>query len=228
MNLESENHRAPAPALVLGLAGPFVQSTVIYDRAETEWRRSNAKSAVPDMVGMVKKDELIVDANERVTRDAVLKLRSLRSLEAARRTESEYLYPPLARMLLMLLFIAAFATYLRMELPFVFGDNGMLAGALDTIDTTTADEKGTGATWFVQRYKLNKPRKIQLFNFSSKSWLSSRQILIANPRRTQLTSNWSRRNSRSKKSKRWPRSKLRTSVHSLRTNKAKIASSSTC
>lgn len=113
--------------LVDALAAPFVVASIAYDRAETEWRRSNAKSAVPDMVGMVKKDELIVDANERVTHEAVLKLRSLRNLEAARRSQTEYLYPPLARMLLMLLFIAAFATYLRMELPQVFGDNGMLA-----------------------------------------------------------------------------------------------------
>jgi membrane-associated HD superfamily phosphohydrolase len=82
---------------------------------------------VPDVIGMVKKDELIVDANERVSRDAVLKLRSLRNLEASRLTRTEHLYPPLARMLLMLLFIAAFAIYLRMELPWVFGDNGMLA-----------------------------------------------------------------------------------------------------
>src|SRR5439155_1566782 len=109
------------------LAGPFVVPSVSYDRAETEWRRSNAKSAVPDMVGMVKKDELIVDANERVSRETVLKLRSLRNLEAARRTQTEHLYPPLARMLLMLLFISAFATYLRMELPWVFADSGMLA-----------------------------------------------------------------------------------------------------
>jgi len=79
------------------------------------------------MVGMVKKDELIVDANQRVSRDAMLKLRSLRNLEAAQRPQTEHLYPPIARMLLMLLFIAAFATYLRMELPAVFADNGMLA-----------------------------------------------------------------------------------------------------
>jgi putative nucleotidyltransferase with HDIG domain len=113
--------------LVSALAGPFLVSTVTYDRAETEWRRMNAKSAVPDVIGTVKKDELIVDANERVSREAVLKLRSLRNLEASRLSRTEHLYPPLARMLLMLLFIAAFAIYLRMELPWVFADNGMLA-----------------------------------------------------------------------------------------------------
>ncbi len=113
--------------LVAALAGPFVVASVSYDRAETEWRRSNAKSTVPDVVGMVKKDELIVDANERVSRESMLKLRSLRNLEAARLSQTEHLYPPLARMLLMLLFVAAFATYLRMELPWVLADNGMLA-----------------------------------------------------------------------------------------------------
>src|SRR5262249_17374998 len=60
--------------LVSALAAPFVVPTVSYDRAETEWRRSNAKSAGPDVVGMVKKDELIVDANQPVTHHAVLKL----------------------------------------------------------------------------------------------------------------------------------------------------------
>ena len=118
---------AHAIPLVLALAEPYLVPSVTYDRAETEWRRANAKSAVPDMVGMVKKDELIVDANQRVSRDAMLKLRSLRNLEAAQRPQTEHLYPPIARMLLMLLFIAAFATYLRMELPAVFADNGMLA-----------------------------------------------------------------------------------------------------
>ena len=113
--------------LVLALAAPFVVPTVAYDRAESEWRRANAKSTVPDVVGMVKKDELLVDANERVSRDAMLKLRSLRNLEAARLSQTEHLYPPLARMLLMLLFMAAFVMYLRMELPQVFTDNGMLA-----------------------------------------------------------------------------------------------------
>lgn len=112
--------------LVIELATPFIQPTVLYDRAETEWRRVQAQGAVSSVIGSVKKDELIVDANERVTAAAVQKLRSLRNLEAAKRDQSEFLYPPVARMLLMLLFIAAFATYLRMELPAVYRNNGML------------------------------------------------------------------------------------------------------
>jgi len=109
------------------LAGPFVQSNVVHDRAETEYRRVQAQGGVPTMVGFVQKDELIVDANQKVDRDALLKLRSLRNLEMARQGRSQFLYPPVARMLLMLLFIAAFVTYLRMELPAVLRDNAMLA-----------------------------------------------------------------------------------------------------
>ena len=93
---------------------------MIHDRAETEWRRVQAQGVVPATIGFVQKDELIVDANQRVTRDALLKLRSLRNLEAARRGRTEFLYPPVARMLLMLLFIAVFVTYLRVELPTVY------------------------------------------------------------------------------------------------------------
>jgi putative nucleotidyltransferase with HDIG domain len=79
------------------------------------------------MVGFVQKDELIADANQRIDRETLLKLRSLRDVELARRNRTEFLVPPVARMLLMLLFIAAFSTYLRKELPGVYRDNAMLA-----------------------------------------------------------------------------------------------------
>src|SRR5262249_51030135 len=93
------------------MAGPFVQPNITYDQAETDYRRVHAQGAVPTMVGFVQKDELIVDANQKVEGDALLKLRSLRNLELARRSRSEFLYPPVARMLLMLLFITGFASY---------------------------------------------------------------------------------------------------------------------
>jgi putative nucleotidyltransferase with HDIG domain len=109
------------------LAQPFLVPNVQFDRAETEWRRVHAQGQVPTTIGFVKKDELIVDANQRLGRDALLKLRSLANLQEARRSRTEFLYPPVARMLLMLLFIAVFATYLRMELPAVYRDNAMLA-----------------------------------------------------------------------------------------------------
>ena len=109
------------------LAAPFLQPNVVYDRAETEWRRVQAQGAVTSTIGSVKKDELIVDANQKLTHDALLKLRSLRNLEDAKREQTEFLVPPAARMLLMLLFIAVFMSYLRTELPAVYRDNSMLS-----------------------------------------------------------------------------------------------------
>ncbi|HKQ58952.1 MAG TPA: HDIG domain-containing protein [Candidatus Eisenbacteria bacterium] len=113
--------------LVAEMAGPFVQANIVYDRAETEWRRVQAQGTVTTMLGFVQKDELIVDANQRIGRDALLKLHSLRDLEAARKQRGDLLSPPAARMALMILFIAMFAVYLRLELPHVFRDNAMLA-----------------------------------------------------------------------------------------------------
>lgn len=116
-----------AADLAAELAAPFLSPNVAFNSTDTQWRRIQAQGVVPTTLGFVKKDEMIVDANQRVTHDVLLKLRSLDNLEAARRSQSELLYPPLARMLLMLLFVAAFASYLRMELPAVFRDNAMLA-----------------------------------------------------------------------------------------------------
>ncbi|HVP15338.1 MAG TPA: HDIG domain-containing protein, partial [Terriglobales bacterium] len=109
------------------LAGPFLQANVLYDRPETEWRRVQAQGAVPALLGFVQKDEKIIDAGEKVNRDALDKLRSLATLQAAERGPRDLLYPPLARALLMLLFMTAFVAYLRMELPGVYRDNNMLA-----------------------------------------------------------------------------------------------------
>ena len=77
--------------LAVELADPFLQPNVIYDRAETEWRRVQAQGAVTTMLGFVQKDELIVDANQRIERDPMLKLLSLRDLEAAKRQRAEIL-----------------------------------------------------------------------------------------------------------------------------------------
>ena len=118
---------APGHRVTNEIAATFVEPNVMYDRAESEWRRIQAQGAVPSTVGYVQKDEMIVDANQRVTHDQVLKLRSLRNVELARRGRSEFIYPPVARMLLMLLFVAVFVVYLRKELPAVYRDNSMLA-----------------------------------------------------------------------------------------------------
>src|SRR5262249_60039476 len=85
------------------------------------------RGAWADRGGRKKRDELIRAANDRAAHAGVVKLPPRRTLGPARPPQRDPLSPPIARMLLMLLFIAAFATYLRMELPWVFADSGMLA-----------------------------------------------------------------------------------------------------
>jgi hypothetical protein len=116
-----------AVRLVDELAAALLEPSVRFDDAETNYRRAEARGAVPDTLGMVAQNELIVDANERVTRSAALKLQSLANLEASQRVPAELLYPPVARVLFMLFFIVVFLVYLRIELPRVFHDNHMLS-----------------------------------------------------------------------------------------------------
>lgn len=149
----------PAGArMVVEVATPFLQPNVVHDRAETEWRRVQAQGSVPATVGAVQKDELIVDANQRITGEVLLKLQSLRNLEVARRGRTEYLYPPVARMMLMLLLIAVVAVYLRVELPAVFRDNAMLGMftllAAAAIAAASGVVHGLGLTEFAVPFAL--------------------------------------------------------------------------
>jgi hypothetical protein len=117
----------PRVRLLGEMAGPFIQPNVVYDRAETDYRRVQAQGAVSDDDRVRAEGRADRRRQQKVEGNALLKLRSLRNLELARQSRSEFLYPPVARMLLMLLFLAVFGSYLRMELPGVFRDNAMLA-----------------------------------------------------------------------------------------------------
>jgi rRNA maturation RNase YbeY len=104
----------------------FARPKVIHDELETDWRRSQARMAVVTDVGEVKKNEKIVDAGERVTVASLARLRSLEALQAESRGPADFFYPSLARMTLLMLFVAAFAIYLRFEQPSVYRDNRLL------------------------------------------------------------------------------------------------------
>ena len=55
----------------------FMKPNLLYDQQLTEKRQSESLDKVPRSQGVVLKNELIVDANMRVTKDVLLKLRSL-------------------------------------------------------------------------------------------------------------------------------------------------------
>jgi putative nucleotidyltransferase with HDIG domain len=117
---------AAGAAATVAVVDAFVRPNVIYDAIETDWRRTQARAAVVPDVGEVQKNELIVDAGERITPAALERLRSLEALQAAARGPADFVTPSLARIMLLLLFVAAFAIYLRFEQPNVYQDNGLL------------------------------------------------------------------------------------------------------
>ncbi len=61
---------------------PFITPNLLIDFAEIEKRQEEARSAVKDSIGVVRKGEKIVGAHEIVTRDAYRKLYSLRQRQA--------------------------------------------------------------------------------------------------------------------------------------------------
>jgi putative nucleotidyltransferase with HDIG domain len=121
--LEGDPASAAATASIVRA---FARPNVIHDALETDWRRSQARMAVVTDVGEVKKNEKIVDAGERVTVASLARLRSLEALQAESRGPADFFYPSLARMTLLMLFVAAFAIYLRFEQPSVYRDNRLL------------------------------------------------------------------------------------------------------
>ena len=117
---------APAQAAMISLAAAFARPNVLYDVDETEWRRTQARAAVIADVGEVKKSEKIVDVGERVAPGTLAKIRSLEALQGEMRGPQDLFAPSLARITLLLLFVAAFAIYLRFEQPGMYRDNGLL------------------------------------------------------------------------------------------------------
>lgn len=117
---------APGQAAFVALAAAFTRPNVLLDVDETEWRRAQARSAVIVDVGQVKKSEKLVDAGERISPAALSRLRSLEALQGEMRGPQDLFAPSLARITLLLLFVAAFAIYLRFEQPDMYRDNGLL------------------------------------------------------------------------------------------------------
>lgn len=111
---------------VVEIVLPFVTPNVLYDQEETERRREAARQSVSETTGTdVKKDEVIIERGERVTRDHVriirsmdLKARELLRLEAG----PARFFPQLGRILQALALLGAFALYLSVRRPTMLYD----------------------------------------------------------------------------------------------------------
>ncbi|MDI6809493.1 MAG: HDIG domain-containing protein [Candidatus Eisenbacteria bacterium] len=111
--------------IVLAFAFPNLR----YDKQETLRRQEDAVKVISPYKGMVLKDERIVDSNERITREHVDKLRSLR---VARRERSlamgrwHELQPALGRLFFLVMIAIIFGAYLKLHYRDLFRDNRIL------------------------------------------------------------------------------------------------------
>jgi hypothetical protein len=117
---------AAGQAAVVAVVNAFVRPNVLYDTYETQWRRDQARQAVLPDVGEVRKGERIVEAGERITQPQLARLRSLEAIQGQMRGPQDLLAPSLARITLLLLFVVAFAVYLRFEQPRTYRNNALL------------------------------------------------------------------------------------------------------
>ena len=111
--------------LAEGLARPNLR----FDPVLTEANREAARQSVSPVLTHIQKDERIIDANERITKDHLLVLEGLqRALvsRAASQHLTSWVYPFLGRLLLALVLLAVFAGYLRASRPDVWQDPGLL------------------------------------------------------------------------------------------------------
>ncbi len=101
------------------LLGP----NIVYNRAETERLVQEAIDRVPIAHGYVRSGELIVDRHERITPEAMGKIRSLgRKLATRQQSNGNDDWSLLGRLLLTLVFVGLMTVYLYVFRPAIFSD----------------------------------------------------------------------------------------------------------
>jgi putative nucleotidyltransferase with HDIG domain len=118
-------NRAAVKAVV-EIVRPFVSENVLYQPDETERRREEARQSVSVVTGMdVKKDEVIVERGQRITKDD---LRVIRSMERKRNellkieTGPRRFLPRAGRILVALVLLGALVLYLAVRRPTLLTD----------------------------------------------------------------------------------------------------------
>lgn len=108
----------------------FLVPNLRYDAEETENRKLAARESVSEFQGTVLKDELILRKHERITDEQVRKLESL-SYRQRQQLQAEgvwqRLHPIVGRLVLSILLLSIFASYLKMHRPDIYQDHAALA-----------------------------------------------------------------------------------------------------
>ena len=103
----------------------FMKPNIIYDKETTERRQQNRLDRVPRNQGIMLQDEMIVDANQRITPDIYQKLTSL-SLAISKQDKRvqgwEQAVSYLGRLLMVAVVISFFFTFLLTYRNYIFND----------------------------------------------------------------------------------------------------------
>src|SRR5206468_2289491 len=121
--------RPEAAQALQELASAVIQPDLRFEASTTEALRAEARDAVNQYDGVVRKDEKIIGSHEIATRDHILKLESLRAWSTRVqgildwRSEIPGL---LGRLALIAFLLAGFLGYLKLHHPSVYRDTSML------------------------------------------------------------------------------------------------------
>ncbi len=103
----------------------FIKPNIIYDKETTERRQQNRLDRVPRNQGIMLQNEMIVDANQRITPDIYQKLNSL-SLAISKKDQRvqgwEQVSSYLGRLLMVAVVISFFFTFLLTYRDYIFND----------------------------------------------------------------------------------------------------------
>jgi cyclic-di-AMP phosphodiesterase PgpH len=111
-------------AMKLGLA--FLTPNIIYDAAQTNADRERAETGVPIGEGVIRQGEKIISRGEIITSDVKRKLDSFIQAKAEREMPTGALRLYLGKILIILIVIGVFTTYLYIARPKIFRDNAMV------------------------------------------------------------------------------------------------------
>ncbi len=112
--------------LALKLISPFLRPNIFYDEAQTHEDRERAAAQVPIGEGIVRQNEKIISRGEVITPDLKRKLDSFIQAKMEREMPAGALQLYIGKILIILIIIGVFTSYLYIARPKIWRDNAML------------------------------------------------------------------------------------------------------
>jgi putative nucleotidyltransferase with HDIG domain len=112
--------------LALKLVAPFLRPNIFYDEAQTLADQERAANQVPLGAGIVRQNEKIISRGEIITPDIKRKLDSFIQAKMEREMPAGALQLYIGKILIILIIIGVFTTYLYIARPKIWHDNAML------------------------------------------------------------------------------------------------------